>query len=65
MDKYERKIISGIKCSDRQVFRELFDTYYTKLFLYAKSYVDNDMLGSIYDKLDNYREATNEFKDTC
>jgi RNA polymerase sigma-70 factor (ECF subfamily) len=42
MDKYERKIISGIKSGDRTVFRELFDTYYTKLFLYAKSYVDNE-----------------------
>lgn len=42
MDKYERKLIAGIKVGDRTVFRELFDTYYTKLFLYAKSYVGNE-----------------------
>ncbi len=42
MDKYERRIISGIKSGDRGVYRELFDTYYTKLFLYAKSYVENE-----------------------
>ena len=42
MDKYERKIIAGIKRGDKAVFRELFDTYYTKLLLYAKSYVDNN-----------------------
>jgi RNA polymerase sigma-70 factor (family 1) len=42
MDKYERKIVTGIKSGDRTVFRELFDIYYTKLFLYAKSYVENE-----------------------
>ena len=42
MDKYERKINTGIKSGDRTVFRELFDTYYTKLFLYARSYVEQE-----------------------
>lgn len=42
MDKYERKIITGIKIGDKVVFRELFDSYYTKLFLYAKGYVENE-----------------------
>jgi len=41
MDKEEKHIVKGIKQGDKEVFRKLFDIYYQRLFLYARSYVEN------------------------
>jgi RNA polymerase sigma-70 factor (ECF subfamily) len=41
MDKEERYIVKGIKQGDEDVFRKLFDIYYRRLYLYARSYVDD------------------------
>lgn len=36
------KILAGIKRGDQDVFKQLFDMFYHRLFLYAKSYVDQE-----------------------
>lgn len=41
MDNQEKKIVALIREGDKTVFRRLFDVYYTRLFLYAKSYVND------------------------
>lgn len=39
MDKNENNIVRQIRQGDKEVFRDLFEIYYQRLFLYAKSYV--------------------------
>ena len=41
MDKNENNIVRRIKQGDKEVFQYLFDIYYQRLFLYAKSYVED------------------------
>jgi RNA polymerase sigma-70 factor, ECF subfamily len=41
MDSQEKNIISLIREGDKIVFRRLYDLYYTRLFLYARSYVED------------------------
>jgi RNA polymerase sigma-70 factor (family 1) len=40
MDNFERSIILSIQRGDKEVFRKLFDIYYKRLLLFAKSYTD-------------------------
>jgi RNA polymerase sigma-70 factor (ECF subfamily) len=41
MDSQEQHTISLIRAGDKAVFRRLYDLYYIRLFLYAKSYLDD------------------------
>ncbi len=41
MDKSEKNTIRRIKQGDKEVFKKLFETYYLRLFLYTKSYVED------------------------
>jgi RNA polymerase sigma-70 factor (ECF subfamily) len=41
MDKNENNTVRRIKQGDKEVFRNLFEIYYQRLFLYAKSYVED------------------------
>ena len=42
MDSQERVTLQPIRKGDKMVFRKLYDIYYQRLFLYAKSYLEND-----------------------
>lgn len=42
MRSQEKSIITKIRKGNKEIFRELFVTYYHRLFLYAKSYVGTD-----------------------
>ncbi len=42
MDNQEKVTIHLIRKGDPSVFRKLYDVYYYRLFLYAKSYLDNE-----------------------
>jgi RNA polymerase sigma-70 factor (ECF subfamily) len=41
MDKNEKNTLKRIKQGDKEVFKKLFEIYYQRLFLYAKSYVED------------------------
>jgi len=41
MDKNEKNIVRRIKQGDKEVFQKLFEIYYQRLFLYAKSYIED------------------------
>ncbi len=41
MDNQEKKIVGLIKEGNKEAFRHLFDLYYHRLLLYAKSYVED------------------------
>ena len=40
MNNIDLDIIKRIKRGDKEIFRKLFDIYYQRLYLYAKSYVE-------------------------
>ena len=42
MDNEEKVTLSLIRKGDRKVFRKLYDIYYYRLFLYAKSYLEDE-----------------------
>ena len=42
MDNQEKATLHLIKKGDQAVFRKLYDIYFYRLFLYAKSYLDNE-----------------------
>ncbi|MGD2036146.1 MAG: RNA polymerase sigma-70 factor [Bacteroidales bacterium] len=42
MDSKEKITIRRIRKGDKEIFVKLFDLYYQRLFLYARSYVRND-----------------------
>ena len=42
MDNQEKVTLHLIRKGDHTVFRKLYDIYYYRLFLYAKSYLDNE-----------------------
>jgi len=53
MESQEKITIRRIRKGDKEVFSKLFDLYYQRLFLYARSYLDNaeeaeDMVQSVF-----------------
>lgn len=42
MDSQEKLTIRKIRKGDKEVFVKLFDLYYQRLYLYARSYLNND-----------------------
>jgi RNA polymerase sigma-70 factor, ECF subfamily len=41
MNQQEKNMVALIREGDRTIFRRLYDLYYTRLFLYAKSYIED------------------------
>jgi RNA polymerase sigma-70 factor (ECF subfamily) len=42
MEKQEKITLSLIRRGDKAIFRKLYDLYYQRLLLYARSYLDNE-----------------------
>jgi RNA polymerase sigma-70 factor (ECF subfamily) len=44
MHREEKLIIKGIQKGNKVIFQKLYENHYHRLFLYAKSYIENDDL---------------------